>query len=361
MKIADKLREKLEARAKNNSLRSFMLRGDQADFYSNDYLGISQLFFDGEEPSGSTGSRLISGHSELTLEVETELAQFFNQESALLFNSGYDANLGFFSSVPQKNDTVIYDSLIHASVRDGLKMGFAKNFSFRHNDLVDLKSKLERTSGDVYIAVESIYSMDGDQAPLKELAALCTDRNLYLVVDEAHSAGLYGEKGVGLVTHLGLDNQVFAKLITFGKAYGSHGAAFLGAEELKIYLTNFARPLIYSTALSPHAQKRIIEAVRTVAELTAERHQLHRNIQLFRTGIDSRFQMTKSDSPIQTILIPGNEAAKKLADHIQNNGFAVKAILSPTVAAGAERIRFCIHSFNTEREIHQLTRCINES
>lgn len=361
MKLADKLREKIEIRAKNDSLRSLMLRGNKVDFFSNDYLGVAQLKVEDNEISGSTGSRLISGNSEFTERVEAELAAFFNQESALLFNAGYDANLGFFSSVPQKNDTVLYDQLIHASVRDGLKMGFAKNYSFKHNDLDDLKKRLKVATGDVYVAVESIYSMDGDQAPLRALAALCKEKGLYLIVDEAHSCGIYGQNGKGLVSDLGLDDSVFAKLVTFGKAYGSHGAAFLGAEDLKTYLLNFARPIIYSTALSPHAQNRIIQSVRTVAELSEERKQLFHNIQLFREAIDERYLMTESNSPIQTIVLAGNKAAKNMANHIQQNGFAVKAILAPTVAEGSERIRFCIHSFNSEAEILELTNCINES
>lgn len=361
MKIPENLQLKLQERASDDSLRTLMLQGEKVDFFSNDYLGVAQLIFEGEEFSGSTGSRLISGNSESAEQVEAFLASFFQQESALLFNSGYDANLGFFAAVPQKQDTVLYDKLIHASVRDGMRLGGAKKFSFAHNDLEDLKKKAQQASGDVYVVVESIYSMDGDAAPLQEIAELCEELGAYLIVDEAHAAGVFGAQGAGLVTHLGLDEKVFAKLITFGKAYGSHGAVFLGSKELRDYLINFARPLIYSTALSPHAHNRILKAVQTVAELTKERHQLHRNIELFKTGLNDDIQLMESESPIQSLVIPGTTAAKKMANVIQEAGFAVKAILAPTVPEGTERIRVCIHSFNSEKEIHQLTKVINNA
>jgi 8-amino-7-oxononanoate synthase len=330
------------------------------DLFSNDYLGVAQWSSENSHSLGSTGSRLISGNRKRTEEIECSLADFYQQESGLFFNSGYDANLGFFSSVPQKRETVIYDELIHASIRDGLRLGLASSFSFRHNDINDLKDKISRAKGHVYVVVEAVYSMDGDSSPLEQLSAICESNDAYLIVDEAHSGGVFGTQGKGLVSELGLDDKVFAKIMTFGKAYGSHGAIILGSEDLRDYLINFARSLIYTTALSPHAQERINEVVMKVAEMDNEREQLKHNIQLFKSLVDgSSYQLIPSDSAIQCLVIPGNKEARALADKILKSGFAVKAILAPTVPEGRERLRFCLHSYNTDSELQELARIIN--
>ncbi len=355
------LSKKIEERKENNALRTLMKADGKVDFFSNDYLGVAQLVFDTEAESGSTGSRLISGNSFRSEEIEKDLAEFFKHESALLFNSGYDANLGFFSSVPLKGDTVIFDSLVHASIRDGIRMSLANSFSFKHNDLDSLKQKLTRAKGHVYVVVESIYSMDGDKTKLNEIVEICKEAEAFLIVDEAHAGGVFGPKGEGLVTELGLDKDVFAKIVTFGKAYGSHGAIVLGPNELHTYLLNFARSLIYTTALSPHAQERIHEAVETVAEMHGERYRLERNIVLFTSSInEGKYDLIPSESAIQSIVVPGNTEVKALAQRIQDGGFAVKAILSPTVPEGQERLRICIHSYNSEKEIIALSHLIND-
>ena len=228
------------------------------DFSSNDYLGLSQhprvraaLQQAAQLPAGSTGSRLLTGNSAAAEALETHLAQFHGTEAALLFNSGYTANLGFFSAVPQRGDTILYDEASHASVKEGIRASFAAAWSFRHNDLADLERKLSRATGAVFVAVEALYSMDGDMAPLAELAAFCGPRGLHLVVDEAHSNGVYGPRGAGLVTALGLEAAVFARILTFGKALGSQGAAVAGPAVLRDYLLSFSRPFIYTTALPP--------------------------------------------------------------------------------------------------------------
>lgn len=356
-RIPKALLAKLQDRKQNNSFRTLDDQHHLVDFYSNDYLGLAKWENDQKGELGSTGSRLISGNYQRTEVIERELADFFNQEAGLFFNSGYDANLGFFSCIPQKGDTVLYDQFIHASVRDGLKMGLATAFSFKHNDLTDLKTKLERAKGTVYVVVESVYSMDGDFSPLEEIAEICENHNAFLVVDEAHAGGIFGPNGRGMVTELKLDERIFAKSITFGKAYGSHGALILGNVVLKDFLINFSRPLIYTTALSPHAQERINAVVKKSAGMETERDALKKNIHLFRNLVShSNFQIGESESPIQLVFVSRNEAAKQLAYKINQAGFAVKAILHPTVAEGSERLRICIHSFNTEQEIEDLAK-----
>ena len=351
--------EKLNQRKAEHAFRELMVQGNRVDFFSNDYLGVAKMSFEAQMNYGSTGSRLISGNSKYTERLETYLADFYRHEAGLLFNSGYDANLGFFSSIPQKGDTILYDELAHASIRDGIRLSHANAFMFRHNDPEHLQDRFKNATGKVYVVVESVYSMDGDTAPLEKIAALCEERGAFLIVDEAHSGGLYGDGGSGMVTEKGLDKHVFAKLITFGKAYGSHGAIILSSRVVKDYLVNFARSLIYTTAMSFHAQERIEHAVNKVAQLDAERTKLRNNISIFRQYIRSKkHHVVDSESPIQSVIIPGNEEAKRLAEKIMNTGFAVKAILSPTVPRGHERIRICLHSFNSTEEIKGLINCL---
>ncbi len=194
-----KWQDKLKKREEEGTMRSLFRLENKLDFYSNDYLGMSSLDIRSEAKGGSTGSRLISGNSKEAAECESFLADWFKTESALVFNSGYDANLGFFSSIPQKGDWVLYDEKIHASVRDGIRLSFANSFSFIHNDVTDLQKKIQKAEGAVFVVVESLYSMDGDFAPLGEIAAIGKLTNAKLVVDEAHACGVFGEHGRGIV------------------------------------------------------------------------------------------------------------------------------------------------------------------
>ena len=341
----------LENRKESGSYRSLSLFTDFVDFYSNDYLGLSR------HPSpvtrisslGSTGSRLISGNSFKAETCENFLAIFFQSEAALVFNSGYDANIGLFSSVPQKGDTVIYDALIHASIRDGIRLSHAKSYSFSHNDLHDLEKKLKISEGTVFVAVESLYSMDGDICPIDAMIELCVKYNAFLIVDEAHAAGVLGENGKGLT----YNKHVFARIITFGKGYGFHGAAVLGSEDLKNYLINFARSFIYTTALPMQDYALIQQQIESSLD-NHPRIQLQSNIDFFRTKLNYQ-GVSAVNSPIQIIEVPGVENALSLAKRLQENNFAVKAILSPTVPEGKERIRICMHAFNTKAEIEKLT------
>lgn len=307
--------------------------------------------------SGSTGSRLISGNSKICEKAEDEIAGFFNAESALMFNSGYDANLGFFSTVPQKGDIVLYDEHIHASVRDGLRLGLSKSYSFRHNDVEHLKERLDSLSGDViYIAVESLYSMNGDLAPLKEINDLASKYGAYLVVDEAHAGGVIGENGVGL----SVEQEVapFARLITFGKAYGSHGGCVLGSKELRSFLINFARSFIYTTALPEFVFEHNAEVVHD-PKLEVLKSQLESNIEFFLSHFDYELP-SDTRSPIQIIPVGSVEWTSDLAARIREAGIAVKPIYSPTVPEGEECLRVCIHAFNTEEEIRRLAGLILE-
>ena len=372
--INDRLQNALNKREEDNALRRLKTENQLIDFCSNDYLGFSRnellrniIFETAEKTSfhlnGSTGSRLISGNSSFTENLEQRIAAFHNVEAALLYNSGYDANIGLFSSVPKRNDTVFYDELIHASIHDGLRMNhFAKSISFKHNDINDLKNKLNLALGEVFVVIESVYSMDGDLAPLKEFATLCEENHWNLIVDEAHATGVIGKKGEGLVQLEHLEKKVFARVHTFGKAMGCHGAVILGSSLLRDYLINFSRSFIYTTALPAHAQIAIDEGYKFLTKNSYLVNELKDKISLFRkTSTNTvREKVIAFDSAIISLLYPGNEKVKELAKRIQYAGFDVKPILHPTVPKGAERLRICLHIFNTDDDIIKLVELLNQ-
>ncbi|HNW99619.1 MAG TPA: pyridoxal phosphate-dependent aminotransferase family protein [Bacteroidales bacterium] len=368
------LNDALDKRRNNGSFRTLKVLHDMVDFCSNDYLGFSTtgelhariLDFNQKQPrqivEGSTGSRLISGNSAVTESLEEFIASYHDAEAALIFNSGYDANVGLFSSVPKRGDTIFYDELVHASIRDGIRLSYAKAYSFRHNDVEHLKELFKLANGNVYVAVESVYSMDGDKAPIIEIAAFCDEKNANLIVDEAHATGVFGPQGKGCVAENILEKKVFARVHTYGKAMGTHGAVVAGSKILKDYLINFARSFIYTTALPLHSLIAIRCAYALLSESDEANQSLLKNIKFFRKIVyeNEKINIIKSSSPIQSIIIPGNEKVVAVAKAIQVKGFDVRPILSPTVTAGKERLRICIHSFNNEEEIKTLTEIIEK-
>ena len=373
-KLPEILSNKLNVRLQNNALRKLPQETDLVDFASNDYLGFSnsKLIFDtthqyllehNQIQNGATGSRLLSGNHSIYKTAEDYITQFHQAQSALIFNSGYDANVGFFSAVPQKGDLILYDELCHASIRDGIQLSNAKAYKFQHNDLEDLERLLARNSEKtIYIVTESVFSMDGDTPNLEELVQLAEKHDAYMVVDEAHALGVLGDKGEGLVQSLHLQDIVFARIMTFGKGLGCHGAAILGSQELKSYLVNFARSFIYTTGLSPHSVATILMAYQQLEKATYSQQQLKNNIAHFnqeknRLSLKPLFVFSKS--AIQSAIIPGNEKVKSIAHQLQSKGFDVKPILSPTVPEGQERLRFCLHSYNSENEITQLVQLLS--
>ena len=362
------LQQKLQQREANNALRKLSSPNDLIDFASNDYIGFAQnetifhqthqLLLDKNiKVNGATGSRLLSGNHALYQDAEAHIAKFHNTDAALIFNSGYDANVGFFSAVPQRNDIILYDELCHASIRDGIQMSNAKAYKFQHNDFEDLEKIIQRCHTEpveVYIVTESVFSMDGDCPDLEKLVQLLEKYSGNLVLDEAHALGVFGEQGEGLIQSFGLQDKIFARIMTFGKGLGCHGAAVLGSQELKSYLVNFARSFIYTTGLSPHSVASILVAYQHLEKekSTLEKlknNSIHFNQEKMRLGLKPLFVYSKS--AIQCAIIPGNERVKSIANQLQKNGFDVKPILSPTVPEGQERLRFCLHSYNSEKEI----------
>jgi len=370
-----KLHKKLTERKEQNSLRGLSVQSDLVDFSSNDYLGFSKskeiyqkthqyLVDNNLQQNGATGSRLLSGNHKLYDDVERLLCKFHNSESVTVFNSGYDANIGLFSSVPQRGDIILYDEFIHASIRDGIRLSNAKAYSFKHNDLEDLNEKVLRMSqkgSSIYVVTESVFSMDGDSPNLVAMSQMLKTHNACLIVDEAHAIGVFGMNGCGLIQELDLENDVFARIVTFGKALGCHGSAIIGTRELKEYLVNFARSLIYTTALPPHSIATIKVAYEQLAiqndSEDSEIKKLYRNIQYFKSELRRhkiQQKFVESNSSIQCCIVSGNEKVKKAATLIREKGFDVKPILSPTVSQGQERLRFCIHSYNSKKEIEEV-------
>jgi len=370
--IDNSMQQILEQRKVASLYRSLQVNEGLIDFCSNDYLSFARSeqlkkkiksYVDKLNPlTGSTGSRSISGNSDFAEQLENLIAGFHHAKAGLIFNSGYDANLGLFSCIAQKKDTIICDELIHASVIDGCRLNYAGRFRFAHNNIEDLEDKLHRSRGNIFVAVESVYSMDGDTAPLKEIAAVCKKYNANLIVDEAHATGIFGKNGRGLVSQHGLEGDVFARVHTFGKALGCHGAIVLGSDTLRSYLLNFARSFIFTTALPVLSLVAVKCAYEMLMAEDFHNDYLHQLVDEFQADFrsDDDSYVIKSCSPIQCVVIPGNERVRRVSKRLQAKGFDVRAIVSPSVPAGKERLRISLHAHNTPEQIGQLKNALSE-
>lgn len=361
------LEQRLQKRRQNGNLRSLKHHVDLIDFTSFDYLGFARCphmmqtmrekIEEQDAGTGSTGSRLLTGHNVYIDTLESEIAQFHGAESGLIYPTGYMANIGLLSAVAGPDDTIFYDIHVHASTRDGISLSKAKAFPFRHQDLNHLESRLSQSAlkGRFFVCVESIYSMSGEQTPLREIAALCERYNALLIVDEAHATGIYGNLGQGLVSAQGLESTVFARTHTFGKALGVHGAIIIGSHKLREYLINFSRPFIYATAPPLSFYIAIKCAYERLKRSQSERQALQNLIAFFLVeGRKRDLPLSLSTSPIQPLAVPGNHRVKAVSEAIKEAGFDVRPIVSPTVKQGREILRLCLHSFNTTSDISKL-------
>jgi 8-amino-7-oxononanoate synthase len=368
--LEHRIHDQLDQRLNQDIKRKLPEKKTGVDFFSNDYLGlanseilkktiIKQLT---NLSLGSTGSRLVSGNSKLATDLEDELACRFNAPDALLFNSGFNLNLGLLSTLAQEGDVILLDQNIHASLKLGAKLSGASRNYFRHNDLSHLKQRLQysrqkiREKKSLFIVVESVYSMDGDLCPLEKIVELCRRFQAHLILDEAHGAGILGPMGKGLACKHGLEDQIFARIITFGKAFGSHGAVLLIDRIYKDYLINFCSPFIYTTALPPHCLLSIRESVRLSQKNNDTREMLFRNINFFKEKLGS----PKQKSAIFSIPTSHFQLAHK-AKYLQTKGFLVSPIYAPTVKRGTERLRICIHSFNKIKDLNTLAQLLEET
>ncbi|KAB5578133.1 pyridoxal phosphate-dependent transferase [Coniochaeta sp. 2T2.1] len=386
----------LDRRRARNQLRALTtVPPGAADFSSNGYLSLSthpavQAAFlarlQEQAPKsllGSGGSRLLDGNSSRAEQLERTIAAFHRAPAGLLFNSALDANMGLFGCAPQPGDAVVYDELIHASVHDGMRLSRVsadRRVAFAHNCvwdneknaggklkpletvLLDLQTGVDGhlfKSGErnVFIAVEGVYSMDGDVAPLKDIVE-CVSRSLpagngYLIVDEAHSTGIFGDRGRGLVCELGLENGVWARVLGFGKAMGCSGGIVLCSETTRSYLINYARSLIYTTAMGFPA----LAAIEVTYDfmIAGRAEPLLANLRSM-----VRLAHTLLLGPKSPIIPVFTSQPRSLARYCQRRGFMVRPIVAPTVPLGSERIRVCIHAGNTHGEVEGLVAAVEE-
>lgn len=349
----------LEALHRRGRLRALNPRSGH-DFTSNDYLGLAEsdalrdamiAALDRGVPIGAGGSRLLRGNHPEHEALEAEAAAFFKAETALFFGSGYAANTALLSALPARGDLIVHDALVHASAHEGMRLSKATTCVARHNDAQSFEDAIrawraDGNTGDVWIAVESLYSMDGDCAPLADLAAIARRYDAMLLIDEAHATGVFGPDGRGLTAGLeGAENVV--TLHTCGKALGVMGALVLAPKPIRDFLVNRARAFIYATAPSPL----IAAAVR--AALTISRTEPHRREQLAALVDHAHRECTRltpfaaSQSQIQPIIIGADEHAVTLAEKLQNRGYDIRAIRPPTVPEGTARLRMTI-TLNTD-------------
>ncbi|GAM83295.1 hypothetical protein ANO11243_012820 [Dothideomycetidae sp. 11243] len=390
----------LTRRRHSSTLRRLTLPPqDSIDFSSNDFLSLAssadlrqrylaELTLCPTFPLGSGGSRLLDGNTPYAESLENLIADFHNAPTALLANSGFDANVAIFSTLPQPGDVIVYDELIHASVHDGMRASripSSHRFSFRHNDVSAFSSVLKHILSHVpsilagkaslFIALEAIYSMDGDITPLAALISTLdalappqVQRNTHIVIDEAHATGVLGPRGRGLVCALGLEHRISIRLHTFGKALAANGAAILCSQTQKQYLLNYARPLIYTTFLSFPALALVRSAYSLMQDGATEPlvKSLNANLHLLWSGLVAlQARVATSDDysagksilsvsiapPRSPIFSVESSRPRELAAFCQANGFLVRPIVPPTVPAGSERVRVCLHAGNTEDEI----------
>lgn len=324
------LEERLALREKKGLLRS--LKNDEGliDLTSNDYLGLARKKLGNKcLPRGSTGSRLLTGNCRYYEEVEEKVARYFKADEALIYSSGYAANMGLISSLGRDTDAIFYDLEIHASCHDGMKLSEAACYPFRHNDLDHLEIRLKQsTAQQKFVLVESVYSISGDLAPVKEIADLVKRYGAHLIVDEAHAVGVFQE-GLSAVY------EPFARVVAFGKAFGVQGGAILGSRTLKEYLVNFSRSFIYSTAPSPSFYAAIESSLEEVEEP--------------RAALLALMAHYGFKTPVKAFFV---EEAAALSAFLKEEGIAVRAILPPT--AKKPCLRICLHAFNTRDEVDRL-------
>ncbi|MGH1419350.1 MAG: 8-amino-7-oxononanoate synthase [Hyphomicrobiaceae bacterium] len=356
----------LQALERRNRLRSLAPRHG-IDFASNDYLGLAnspeliaaaQHALSRGVAVGSGGSRLLRGNTREHEALEEEAARFFGSEAALYFSSGFAANSTLLATLPQRGDLIIYDALIHASARDGIAASRAQSVEVPHNDVSAIEHAIKKwqsanATGCIWIAIETIYSMDGDQAPLDELVSLADRYNAMLLLDEAHATGIYGPDGRGLGAHLeGRENIVF--LHTCGKALGAMGALVTGPKVLLDFMINRSRPFIYATAPSP-LMAAIVRASLMLTKMDqGRREKLHELIVHTAKQLTTLNDIKITHSPIQPIIVGTDARALKLAQSLQQKGFDVRAVRPPTVPEGTARLRLTLTLNATTGDVDRL-------
>jgi 8-amino-7-oxononanoate synthase len=347
--------ERMLGQLEQKGRRRLLAQRSGVDFTSNDYLGLAESprlnaaaasALERGVVVGAGGSRLLRGNHPEHEALEAEAAAFFQSDGALFFGSGYAANVAILSTLPQRGDLVLYDLLAHASTRAGIAAGRADAVAVSHNDVGAFDHAIRDWrkaggTGNPWIAVESLYSMDGDRAPLPELAKMADDHNGFLLVDEAHATGVFGTDGRGLSAELeGRDNVVV--LHTCGKALGAAGALVTANRLLLDFLVNRARPFIYATAPSPLLAASVREALKILTDELERREKLQQLIAFANQQLTKCLGIEGSGSQILPIVIGDNGRTVRIAARMQMEGFDIRAIRPPTVPEGTARLRISI-------------------
>jgi 8-amino-7-oxononanoate synthase len=347
--------------------RRSLLTIQGVNFCSSDYLGIAEhpalhqavaLAVQNASRVGGTASRLLAGQAEEWRALEEEFAKFACTESALFFTSGYAANVGLLAALIGPDDVVYSDELNHASLIDGMRLSGARKVIYPHLNLNALEDSLRQDSGAPWrrvIVTESVFSMDGDIAPLRDIAVLAEKYGAAIIVDEAHATGVHGEAGRGLAAQAQILPHVLATVHTCGKALGSAGAFVCGAAVLKEHLINHARTFIFSTALPPYFAEQVGAAVKLAAQMDTERQLLLKRAASFIRALRKEgFDTVGSASQIVPVVLGENEDALSAAAHLQREGFAVRAIRPPTVPVGRSRLRLSLTTKIVEEDLRRL-------
>ena len=340
------------------------------DFSSNDYLALSlhpDLISTSRKyiemaGAGAGAARLMSGDLTIYHELEKKIAELKGQEAALLFGCGYLANCGIIPAMVGRQDVLFCDRLNHASIYDGCRLSRARLLRFHHNDLNHLEDllKSKRGTGEALIVVESIYSMDGDRAPLKELVFLKEKYGCLLMVDEAHATGLFGPNGGGVIEEEGVSSQIDFAMGTFGKALGSYGAYVAASGSMVDYLINRARPFIYSTALPPAVVGASLAAIKIVQEQPELRQKLFAKVDLFKSILAEGGLKDLGSSQILPVLVGASTVAVGLAEELQRKNIFTTAVRPPTVPEGTARLRFSITLHQKNSVLQETARTLLE-
>jgi 8-amino-7-oxononanoate synthase len=371
--LGERIESELDALGRKAQLRTLEVVSG-VNLCSNDYLGLASdprlkqavmAAVADSERIGSTGSRLLSGNTPDWECLESEFAEFAETEAALYFGSGYAANLGLLSSILGRGDVVFSDALNHASIIDGIRLSRAEKVIYPHGDLQFLERALRehsREAGAKVIVTESVFSMEGDVAPVDALLRLAGEYGAELVVDEAHATGVMGPRGHGVAAELGLTSEIFAIVHTCGKALGSAGAFVCGSESLKQFLVNRARTFVFSTAMPPYLAGQIRAALGLAVEADARRAHLREMSELLRKELArAGVNCGASTTQIVPIFCGTNEAALHAAEVLRENGFAVRAIRPPTVPEGTARVRLSLTAKIAREEVVRLSEAIRRA
>ena len=376
------LQNELDERAAQGLLRQRrMIAGPQSphievdgrlllSFSSNDYLGLAnhpQLIKVLQEGAlkhglGAGAAHLVSGHSEAHHELEQRIAAFVGKPAALLFSTGYMANLGTVQALVGRGDTVFADKLNHASLNDAMLLCRAGVKRYRHGDMAQLEQLLAQAKGGRKLVVtDTVFSMDGDIAPLRELLALCEQYDAWLYVDDAHGFGVQGEQGRGSMSHFGIASPRIIYMATLGKAAGVFGAIVAAEQAVIDTLVNHANSYVYTTATPPALSVALLESVDLIEQGDVLREHLHKLIAQLRAGLaDLPWQLMPSDTAIQPLLIGDNQHALKLSEELRERGIWVVAIRTPTVPQGTARLRITLSAAHSEEDVGRLIEALHE-